>query len=111
MSRSFDRPIVRLVFTCLFFVMLVSSWGQSILTPKWAANGYNHAVEHPKYSADGSRVIVWEQVYSTYSGFYGWSVYNVSDGKVLAHINIDAKRLYELLCGQSHLSGAVLPLI
>ncbi|MDR3688055.1 MAG: hypothetical protein P4L46_01660 [Fimbriimonas sp.] len=73
----------------MLLLVAVAAWGQSIFTPKWVANGWSHAAEHPKYSADGSRIVVWEQTYGYKEGFYGWSVYNVADGKVLAHVNVD----------------------
>jgi hypothetical protein len=77
--------------------------GQTVLTPKWVSNGWSGPSEHPIFSADGSRVVVWEQGTNTgfgSDGYYAWAVYNVADGRVLAHFSFDGNNGY--------LSGATL---
>jgi len=81
-----------LLMSCFLLAACVLLHAQNILTPKWVANGWSAPNEHPKFSADGSRAIVWGTVPSS-SGYentiFGWAVYNVSDSRVLAHFTID----------------------
>jgi len=81
--------LYRSVITCLLLAAFTLLNAQNILNPKWVANGFPGPAEHPKFSGDGSRVVIWGQLSSNSNSPYAWSVYNVSDGRVLATCTLD----------------------
>ncbi len=93
---SLYRPVV----TSLLLVTFALLSAQNILNPKWVANGAGSPSEHPKFSADGSRVVVWGIASSSSTSASNWSVFNVADGKVLATGDLDGSN--------GTMSGAVL---
>src|SRR5580693_3265936 len=83
------HALYRSVVTCLLLAAFALLNAQNILNPKWVASGFPNPTEHPKFSADGSRVVMWGQVSLNSNSPYVWSVYNVADGRVLATSTLD----------------------